>query len=100
MTETLKIIAAVIGYLVTIGGVFTYLAKIWKSIKSERDGVTCLLRSNIRKIYYSHCDEPEPSIREYERQDLDDLYAGYHALHGNHFVDDLYEKMRHWKVVT
>ena len=100
MTETLKLVAAVIGYIITIGGVFTYLAKIWKSIKSERDGVTCLLRSNIRKIYYSHCDEAEPTIREYERQDLDDLYAGYHALHGNHFVDDLYEKMRHWKVVT
>ncbi len=100
MTETLKIVAAVAGYLATIGGVFTYLAKIWRSIRSERDGVLCLLRSNIRKIYYSHCDEPDPAIREYERQDLDDLYAGYHSLGGNHFVDDLYEKMRGWKVVT
>lgn len=100
MAEKLKMTAAIIGYLLTIGGVFAYLAKIWKSIKAEKDGVLCLLRSRIREIYYKHCDEKEPTIREYERQDLDDLYAGYHALHGNHFVDDLYEKMRHWKVVT
>lgn len=100
MIENLGLVAGVVGYVVTIAGVFTYLAKIWKSIKAEKDGVMCLLRTNIRKIYYNHCDEEDPTLREYERQDLDDLYAGYHALHGNHFVDDLYEKMRHWKVVT
>ena len=98
--EKLGIVAAVIGYLGVIVGLFMKLSKILKAIKAEKDGVLCLLRSNIRKIYYAHCDEPEPTIREYERQDLDELYAGYHTLHGNHFVDDLYEKMRGWKVVT
>ena len=100
MIEKLGLIAAVLGYVGTIIGVFAYLRKIWRSIKAEKNGVLCLLRSNIRKVYYAHCDEPQPTIREYERQDLDDLYAGYHTLGGNHFVDDLYEKMRHWKVVT
>lgn len=100
MIEKLGLIAAVFGYVGTIIGVFAYLRKIWRSIKAEKNGVLCLLRSNIRKVYYAHCDEPQPTIREYERQDLDDLYAGYHTLGGNHFVDDLYEKMRHWKVVT
>lgn len=100
MIEKLGLIAAVIGYVVTIIGVFTYLSKIWKNIKLERDGVLCLLRSNIRKIYYAHVDEEEPTLREYERQDLDELYGGYNALHGNTFVGDLYEIMRHWKVVT
>ena len=100
MLENLGIVAAVIGYLATIIGVFTYLNKIWKSIKAEKDGVLCLLRSNIRKMYYSHVDEAEPTLREYERKDLDDLYAGYHTLRGNHFIDDLYEKMRTWRVVS
>lgn len=100
MIEKLGLVAAIVGYIATIAGVITYLRKILKSVKAEKNGVLCLLRSNIRKIYYTHCDEAEPSIREYERQDLDDLYAGYHTLGGNHFVDDLYEKMRHWKVVT
>lgn len=100
LIEILGIIAAVVGYLASIIGVFAYLRKIWRNIKAEKDGVLCLLRSNIRKIYYAHCDEQEPTMREYERKDLDELYDGYHTLHGNTFVDDLYEKMRHWKVVT
>lgn len=99
MIEKLGWLAAVIGYLATIVGVFAYLSKIWRSIKAEKDGVMCLLRSNIRKLYYQHVDEETPTLREYERQDLDDLYAGYHVLHGNHFVDDIYEKMRTWRVV-
>ncbi len=100
MLEKLALLAAAAGYLATLFGVIACLRKVWRGLMAERDGVLCLLRSNIRKIYYTHCDEPAPAIREYERQDLDDLYAGYHTLHGNHFVDDLYEKMRHWKVVT
>ena len=98
--ETLGLIVAAIGYLGTIIGLFVKLSKVLRAIKTEKDGVLCLLRSNIRKIYYAHCDEPEPTLREYERKDLDELYDGYHTLHGNTFVDDLYEKMRHWKVVT
>lgn len=98
--ETLGLIAATIGYLGIIIGVFVKLSKVLRAIKTEMDGVLCLLRSNIRKIYYAHCDEPDPTLREYERKDLDELYDGYHTLHGNTFVDDLYEKMRHWKVVT
>lgn len=100
MLEKLGMVAAIIGNVAAILGVFAYLGKILRWMKAERDGVLCLLRSQIRTIYYHHCDEAEPTLREYERQDLDELYAGYHALHGNTFVDDLYEKMRGWKVVT
>ena len=100
MTHKLALISGALGYLATIGGVIGCLRGIWRSIRAEKDGVLCLLRSNIRAIYYRHCDEPDPTIREYERQDLDDLYAGYHTLGGNHFVDDLYARMRDWKVVT
>ncbi len=100
MPERLGLLAAAAGYLATIAGVTGYLRRIWKSIRAEKDGVLCLLRSNIRKIYYAHCGEDAPTIREYERRDLDDLYAGYHTLGGNHYVDALYEKMRGWRVVT
>lgn len=100
MTELLKWIAAIIGYLGVIFAVFVKMSKILKAVQTEKDGILCLLRSNIRKIYYAHCDEDDPTLREYERKDLDELYNGYHTLHGNTFIDDLYEKMRHWKVVT
>jgi len=100
MVEQLKIAAAVVAYFSTIAGVFTYLGKIWKGLKAEKNGVMCLLRASICSIYYEHCDEEEPTLREYERKNLDELYAGYHTLHGNTFVDDIYDKMRHWRVVT
>lgn len=90
--------AALIGYIATFGGVLAFLGKLWKNIKAESNGVQCLLRCSIREIYYKHADEATPTIREYERQDLDDLYEGYKVLGGNHFVDDLYKTMRGWKV--
>ena len=96
----LSILAALIGYLAAIGGMLAYLRRLWRGVRDGRDAMQCLLRSRICEIYYHHAEEPAPRIREYERQDLDDLYAGYKALGGNHFVDDLYEKMRSWRVVT
>lgn len=96
--NALATLAALIGYLATFGGVITFLKKLWKNVEAESNGVQCLLRCSIREIYYKHVDKDPPTIREYERQDLDDLYAGYKALGGNHFVDDLYNTMRTWRV--
>jgi len=100
MAAELAALAALIGYLGAIGGMLGFLRRLWRSVRAEKEGVQCLLRSRIREIYYHHADDAAPEIREYERQDLDDLYAGYKALGGNHFVDDLYENMRAWKVVS
>ena len=73
--------------------------KQWKKIKDIADAQKCQLRSDILAIYYRHCDEEEPTMREYERKNLDALYAAYEVLHGNTFVKDIYEdQMRHWKV--
>ena len=96
----LALAAAIAGYVCAFVPIVVFLRRLGASIKAEKDGLQCLLRSRIREIYYKHCDEERATIREYERQDLDDLYAGYKVLGGNHFVDDLYEKMRNWKVVT
>ena len=50
-------------------------------------------------IYYRHCDEAEPTLREYERKNLDALFNAYEVLHGNTFISDIYNKeMRHWHV--
>ena len=99
MIEQLKTIAAIVGYLATIGGVFAFLWKLWKKIKDVADAQKCQLRSDILSIYYKHCDEEEPTLREYERKNLDALYAAYDVLHGNSFIADIYnDKMRHWHV--
>lgn len=100
MIEKLAVAAQVVGYLVTVGGVFIFLSKQWKKIKDIADAQKCLLRSDILNIYYKHCDEEEPTLREFERKSLDSLYGAYETLHGNSFVSDVYnDQMRHWRVV-
>lgn len=96
---SLQQIATLVGYLATIGGFLAFLWKVWSKIQDIADGQKSLLRSEIMAIYYRHCDEEEPTLREYERKNLDALYAAYETLHGNTFVSDVYNKeMRHWHV--
>lgn len=93
IAEYIKDIVVIIAFLGSIAAILVKLRAI-------AGGQRCVLRSSITAIYYRHCDEQTPTLREYERKNLDDLYAGYHTLKGNHFVDDLYKQMRDWKVVT
>lgn len=97
----LQQIAVIVGYLTTVAGFLAFLWRFWKKIQNIADGQRCLLRSEIMAIYYRHCDEEEPTLREYERKNLDALFDAYTALHGNTFVSDIYNKeMRHWHVST
>lgn len=97
--EHLKTIAVIIGYLATVGGMFAFLWKQWKKIADIAEAQKCQLRNSIMDIYYKHCDEEEPTLREYERKNLDASYAAYVVLHGNSFVSDIYnDEMRHWHV--
>lgn len=96
---TLEQIAKIIGYLATVGGFLLFLWRVWRKIQGIADGQKCLLRSEIMAIYYRHCDEAEPTLREYERKNLDALFNAYEVLHGNTFISDIYNKeMRHWHV--
>ena len=93
-------IAGLIKDVVVIVAFIGSVAAILRKLKVIVDASRCQLRSDITGIYYKHVDEPTPTLREYERKNLDDLYDGYHTLKGNHFVDDLYRQMREWRVVT
>ena len=68
--------------------------------KAVREGQRCLLRNEITAIYYRHNGEASPTLREYERMNLDELYAGYKALDGNTYIEDIYHAMREWRVVS
>jgi len=102
--NTLGLIALIVGYITTIIGFVTLVLKTYKNQKIKMACVIqanlCELRSNITAIYYHHVDEEEPTLREFERKNLDALFEGYQALGGNSFVLDIYEAMRHWKVTT
>lgn len=88
-----------VGYIITLCGFLGAFLKIWKRLKKIGEGQQCQLRSDITAIYYRHCDEKDPTLREYERKNLDLLNGAYKALDGNNYIDDLYEVMRHWKVM-
>lgn len=97
---TLQSVALFIGYLSTIGGAVLFMWRAVRKISAIAEGQKCLLRSKIMDIYYKHCDDDEPTLREYERKNLDSLYLAYAGLHGNTFVEDIYQEMRHWRVVS
>ena len=96
----IEFIVDLIKDLTIIGGAIIFFVKAWGAIKDVIEGQKCLLRSEITSLYYRHCDEEEPTLREYERKNLDAAYAAYSKLHGNTFVGDIYEVMRHWRVVS
>ena len=91
-------IASLISSGLVIVGFAVSMWKLGGKLKNIVNGQQCQLRSDITAIYYRHSDADEPTLREYERKNLDDLYDAYKALGGNHYVDDIYKVMREWRV--
>lgn len=88
-----------ITYLITVVGFLITLIAYWRKIKDIAEGQQCQLRNDITSIYYKHCDESAPTLREFERKNLDSIFAAYKALKGNNYIDDLYNQMRQWRVI-
>ena len=62
-----------------------------------QEGLRCLLRAEIVRLYYRHKDEKK--LREYEYKNLEFCYRAYKALKGNSFVDHIYAEMQEWEIV-
>lgn len=84
--------------------VFTLIAFLVKPIrerifadKAAREGMQCLLRSEIVRTYYRHLDEKK--MREYEFENLSKCYKAYTKNGGNSFVNHIYEEMETWTIV-
>lgn len=93
-------IVAAAGYVGAFATLLGYIHTAGRKINAIAEGQRCLLRGEITEIYYKHADDPAPTLREYERQNLDKAYAGYVALNGNSYIKDIYQLMRAWRVVT
>lgn len=93
-------IAGLVSSIAVIGGAILFAWRVLKKLNDITGGVRSMERDRITAIYYKHSDEEEPTLRQYERESLDKLYASYKTLGGNSFVQDLYGQMRHWKVIT
>lgn len=86
---------ALIGEIGVLVGVVTpVIVLVIKLINGQR----CQLRSEMLQIYYHNRDRKK--IRQYEKENFVMLYEAYKALKGNSFIDDIYNEVRKWEVVT
>ena len=90
---TIGTITALIGEAIALVGVITPMII---SIRKIAAGTRCQLRSEMLRIYY-HNRETE-KIRQYEYENFVMLYEAYKALHGNSFIDKIYEEVRSWDI--
>lgn len=62
-----------------------------------REGLRCLLRSEILGLYHRRREAKQ--LKEYEYQNLEFCYRAYKALKGNSFAEHIYEEMQEWEIV-
>ena len=62
-----------------------------------KEGLRCLLRSEIVSIYYRHRDDK--TLKEYEYKNLEFCHKAYKALKGNSFIDHIHAEMQEWEII-
>ena len=91
----LTTIATLIGEIGVLLGV---IVPVIVSVKKVSNGTKCQLRSEMLRVYYRNREREQ--IRQYEYENFVMLYEAYKALHGNSFIDKIYEEVRSWDIVS
>ena len=101
----MEIVAAITQIATMITGIAAVLALLIKPIRLRlfgiadiRDGQKCLLRSDMLRMYYRHCESR--TIRQYEYENFEYEYNAYKALGGNSFIDKIHAEVKTWKIET
>ncbi len=81
-----------------IGVLIGVIVPVIISVKKIANGTKCQLRSEMLRIYYRNHDAK--TIRQYEYQNFVELYDAYKALNGNSFIDEIYEKIKDWEIIS
>jgi hypothetical protein len=90
---TIGEIIAISTEIITLIGV---VIPVVASISKIAQGTKCQLRSEMLRVYYKNLDKKE--IRQFELENFIKLYEAYKALHGNLFIDRVYNEVLEWKV--
>lgn len=105
MEELLKQILLTAEMIGAISGIATAIVFFVKPVRErifisrkQRNGDMCLLRDAMLRIYYNNKDEQK--IRQYEYENFLKMYEAYKAYGGNSFIDEIYEKVITWEVIT
>lgn len=91
----LKIIVTLIGEL---GALVGAVIPVIITVSKVANGTKCQLRSEMLRIYYNN--HQVSTIRQYEYENFVKLYEAYKALKGNSFIDEIYEKIKEWEIIT
>lgn len=67
-------------------------------IKEIKEGLKCLLRAEMLRVYYKN--RTEDKIRQYEYENFVFCYKAYKKLKGNSFIDEIKEKIKTWEIIT
>ena len=87
----------IVSLILALISLFTLIFGYIKNLNKLKEGMKAMLRSEIEHCYYKNLHQK--TLKEYERKNLDSLYAAYHdGLNGNTFAQDLYEEMRDWQI--
>lgn len=89
----LTIIVTLIGEIGVLLGV---IIPVIAFVKKIANGTKCQLRSEMLRIYYKHVETEQ--IRQFEYENFVLLYEAYKALHGNSFIDKIYEEVHSWEI--
>ena len=84
--------------------IFTTVVLLVKPVREKvlgisliKEGLKCLLRSEILHIYYKNRERK--TIRQYEFENIAFCYKAYKSLNGNSFVDHIYNEIKEWEVI-
>jgi hypothetical protein len=92
---TLGVIVTVLTEIITLLGL---IVGFINDRRKTMDGMRCLLRSEMLRIYYHHREKGE--IRQYEYENFVFLYEAYKKLKGNSFIDKIYNEVKTWEVIS
>lgn len=67
-------------------------------IKDIQEGLKCLLRAEMLRVYYKN--RTEDKIRQYEYENFVFCYKAYKKLKGNSFIDHIKNEVDKWEVLT
>ena len=75
------------------------LDAIYSRNRQQDEALKSLLRSDILRLYFKHTDHKDPTLTQWESENLHKLYDSYCALGGNSFVKDVVDRMNGWEIV-
>lgn len=97
-TQIVTVASGIISIITLLCLLIKPLRKRLLDDKQTRNGLKCLLRSDMLRTFYRHKDEGK--IRQYEFENFMLEYSAYKALKGNSFIDKVKDDVKEMEVVS